>query len=152
MEKVAVLPVPDCACAMVSWSARMGMMPRCWMADGFSNPYAYTPRSSSSFSCMSSNDDTTSSQLLSMRIPSLVTSLFTSRSGSFDSLEAEEEVGAGEAAAAAVGLSEAAVGEEAEAAGAGEEEAGAAVRLDTGLLAITRERDGMETVIELAKR
>ncbi|MPD06850.1 hypothetical protein E2C01_102681 [Portunus trituberculatus] len=38
MEKVAVLPVPDCACAMTSRPFTMGLMARCWMADGFSNP------------------------------------------------------------------------------------------------------------------
>ena len=111
-------------------------MPRCWMADGFSKPYAYTPRSSSSFRPMSSKEVTTSSQLLSMRMPSLVTSDLTSRRGSLDSLEEGEEE-------EAAGLSAAGAGEEAE--GAGVEDAGAAVRLDTGLLAITKEREAGET-------
>jgi len=39
MVKVAVLPVPDWACAMVSRIIRSGLMARCWMADGFSKPY-----------------------------------------------------------------------------------------------------------------
>jgi hypothetical protein len=38
MEKVAVLPVPDCACAIVSWPFRTGRMPICCIADGFSKP------------------------------------------------------------------------------------------------------------------
>lgn len=57
MEKVAVLPVPDCACAMTSWPwirqrlafdiggaqeanspLMTGMMARCWMAEGRSKP------------------------------------------------------------------------------------------------------------------
>ena len=36
MEKVAVLPVPDCACAITSRPLMMGTMALCWMADGFS--------------------------------------------------------------------------------------------------------------------
>jgi hypothetical protein len=38
IEKVAVLPVPDCACAIVSFRSTSGRMARCWMADGFSKP------------------------------------------------------------------------------------------------------------------
>ena len=38
MEKVAVFPVPDCAWAMTSRPLMMGLMARCWMAEGFSNP------------------------------------------------------------------------------------------------------------------
>jgi len=61
MEKVAVLPVPDCACAITSRPINMGLIAwgekkkdsgdsrdqqdtgptRCWIADGFSNPYLY---------------------------------------------------------------------------------------------------------------
>mmetsp|Transcript_27549 Transcript_27549/g.110355 ORF Transcript_27549/g.110355 Transcript_27549/m.110355 type:complete len:315 (+) Transcript_27549:1419-2363(+) len=40
IENVAVLPVPDWACAMTSRPMSMGLMARCWMADGFSKPYA----------------------------------------------------------------------------------------------------------------
>ena len=39
MVKVAVLPVPDCACAMVSRIIISGLIARCWIADGFSKPY-----------------------------------------------------------------------------------------------------------------
>jgi len=39
MLKVAVLPVPDCACAIVSRIMISGLIARCWMADGFSKPY-----------------------------------------------------------------------------------------------------------------
>jgi hypothetical protein len=39
MVNVAVLPVPDCACAMVSRIIRRGLIARCWIADGFSKPY-----------------------------------------------------------------------------------------------------------------
>eukprot|EP00962_Isochrysis_galbana_P045953 scaffold18296_cov124-Isochrysis_galbana.AAC.3 len=35
---MVVLPVPDCAWAIVSRPFRIGMIARCWMADGFSNP------------------------------------------------------------------------------------------------------------------
>jgi hypothetical protein len=35
MAKVAVLPVPDWAWAMVSRLLMTGMMPFCWMMDGF---------------------------------------------------------------------------------------------------------------------
>jgi len=38
IEKVAVFPVPDCACAMTSRPFAMGLMDRCWIADGFSKP------------------------------------------------------------------------------------------------------------------
>jgi len=34
IEKVAVLPVPDWACAMTSWPFTTGTIARCWMADG----------------------------------------------------------------------------------------------------------------------
>jgi hypothetical protein len=37
-EKVPVLPVPDWACAMVSCPLMMGMIARCWIAEGFSKP------------------------------------------------------------------------------------------------------------------
>jgi hypothetical protein len=40
MAKVPVLPVPDCAWAMTSVPLMTGTMARCWMADGFSKPYA----------------------------------------------------------------------------------------------------------------
>jgi hypothetical protein len=50
-----VLPVPLCACAMTSRPERMGTTARCWMADGFSKPYAYKPRSKSSRMLMLSN-------------------------------------------------------------------------------------------------
>lgn len=33
-----VFPVPDCACAMTSRPAMIGLMARCWMAEGFSKP------------------------------------------------------------------------------------------------------------------
>ncbi len=36
MEKVAVLPVPDCACAITSRPWIIGKSARCWIADGFS--------------------------------------------------------------------------------------------------------------------
>lgn len=36
IEKVAVLPVPDWAWAMTSRPRMMGMIARCWIADGFS--------------------------------------------------------------------------------------------------------------------
>jgi hypothetical protein len=39
MVKVAVLPVPDWACAMVSRIIMRGLIARCWIADGFSKPY-----------------------------------------------------------------------------------------------------------------
>ena len=39
-QNVAVLPVPDWACWMTSIPLAMGTMPRCWIAEGFSNPYA----------------------------------------------------------------------------------------------------------------
>ena len=38
MEKVAVLPVPDCAWAITSLPLMIGLMARCWMAEGFSKP------------------------------------------------------------------------------------------------------------------
>jgi len=34
MEKVAVLPVPDWACAMTSCPLTTGTMARCWIAEG----------------------------------------------------------------------------------------------------------------------
>jgi hypothetical protein len=40
MEKVAVLPVPDCAWAMVSRPLQICTMARDWTADGDSYPYA----------------------------------------------------------------------------------------------------------------
>ena len=132
MEKVAVLPVPDCACAMVSWSASMGMIPRCWMALGFSKPYAYMPRSRSSLRFMSSNDVTTSSQLDSMRIPSEVTSDLVSRGASLESPELLVEAAADEDLSAGGG--EAEVGA---AAGGGE----AAERLETGFVLAIMERE-----------
>jgi hypothetical protein len=36
MENVAVLPVPDCACATTSRPWVMGRIARCWIAEGFS--------------------------------------------------------------------------------------------------------------------
>lgn len=36
MENVAVLPVPDCACAITSRPWVMGKIARCWIAEGFS--------------------------------------------------------------------------------------------------------------------
>lgn len=36
IENVAVLPVPDCACAMTSRPFTIGRIARCWIADGFS--------------------------------------------------------------------------------------------------------------------
>ena len=39
MVNVAVLPVPDCACAIVSRFIISGLIARCWIADGFSKPY-----------------------------------------------------------------------------------------------------------------
>ena len=38
MENVAVLPVPDCACAMTSRLLTICEIARCWIADGFSKP------------------------------------------------------------------------------------------------------------------
>lgn len=38
IENVAVLPVPDWACAIVSILLMTGRIPRCWMIDGFSKP------------------------------------------------------------------------------------------------------------------
>ena len=38
MANVAVLPVPDCACAMTSRLLMICEIARCWIADGFSNP------------------------------------------------------------------------------------------------------------------
>jgi len=40
IEKVAVLPVPDWACAIVSLLLITGRIPLCWMMDGFSKPEA----------------------------------------------------------------------------------------------------------------
>jgi len=40
IEKVAVLPVPDCAWAIVSFLLTTGRIPFCWMMDGFSKPKA----------------------------------------------------------------------------------------------------------------
>jgi hypothetical protein len=34
MEKVAVLPVPDCACAITSCPLTTGTIARCWIAEG----------------------------------------------------------------------------------------------------------------------
>ena len=39
-QKMVVFPVPLCACAIVSRPLRIGMIARCWIADGFSKPYA----------------------------------------------------------------------------------------------------------------
>ena len=39
MVKVAVLPVPDCACAIVSRFIISGLIARCWIADGFSKRF-----------------------------------------------------------------------------------------------------------------
>jgi hypothetical protein len=36
MEKVAVLPVPDCAWAITSLPWVIGKIARCWIAEGFS--------------------------------------------------------------------------------------------------------------------
>lgn len=38
MEKVAVLPVPDWAWAIVSLPLVIGIIPHCWMGEGFSKP------------------------------------------------------------------------------------------------------------------
>lgn len=38
IEKVAVLPVPDCAWAITSRPLTIGMILLCWIADGFSKP------------------------------------------------------------------------------------------------------------------
>jgi hypothetical protein len=40
MEKVAVLPVPDWAWAIMSFPLMTGMIPFCWMIEGFSKPNA----------------------------------------------------------------------------------------------------------------
>jgi hypothetical protein len=58
------LHLPDCACAITSSPIRMGFTARCWMADGFSKPYAYIPLSSSSRSSIASKDSTVSSQFV----------------------------------------------------------------------------------------
>jgi hypothetical protein len=34
MEKVAVLPVPDCACAITSCPLTTGTIARCWISEG----------------------------------------------------------------------------------------------------------------------
>jgi hypothetical protein len=34
------LPVPDCACAITSRPSTIGFTARCWIAEGFSKPYA----------------------------------------------------------------------------------------------------------------
>ena len=36
MEKVAVFPVPDCACAITSCPLTTGMIACCWIAEGCS--------------------------------------------------------------------------------------------------------------------
>jgi hypothetical protein len=59
-EKTAVLPVPDWDWAMTSRPVMMGLMARCWMAEGRSKPYAYMPRSRSSLSPIASKDGSTS--------------------------------------------------------------------------------------------
>lgn len=41
MENVAVLPVPDWACAITSRPLITGTIARCWMAEGFSKPIRY---------------------------------------------------------------------------------------------------------------
>jgi len=40
IEKVAVLPVPDCAWAITSRRSVSGLIARCWIAEGRSKPYA----------------------------------------------------------------------------------------------------------------
>mmetsp|Transcript_7100 Transcript_7100/g.25286 ORF Transcript_7100/g.25286 Transcript_7100/m.25286 type:complete len:305 (+) Transcript_7100:624-1538(+) len=55
-----VLPVPDCACAIVSRPLSSGAMALPWMALGFSKPKAKMPRSTSSRNSRSSNDSTLS--------------------------------------------------------------------------------------------
>ena len=44
MENVAVLPVPDWACAMTSRPCVMGKIARCWIAEGFSKSKTYEQR------------------------------------------------------------------------------------------------------------
>lgn len=34
MENIVALPVPDCACAIISWLLRIGRKARYWMAKG----------------------------------------------------------------------------------------------------------------------
>jgi hypothetical protein len=41
IENVAVLPVPDCACAITSRPWVMGRIARCWMAEGFSKSVTF---------------------------------------------------------------------------------------------------------------
>jgi len=38
IESIAVLPVPDCDCAITSRPWDIGTIARCWIAEGFSNP------------------------------------------------------------------------------------------------------------------
>lgn len=38
MENVAVLPVPDWAWAITSLPLTIGLIDRCWIAEGFSKP------------------------------------------------------------------------------------------------------------------
>ena len=38
IEKVAVLPVPDCAWAITSLPLTIGLIDLCWIAEGFSKP------------------------------------------------------------------------------------------------------------------
>jgi hypothetical protein len=58
------LHLPDCACAITSSPIRIGFTARCWIADGFSKPYAYIPLRSSSRSSIASKDSTVSSQFV----------------------------------------------------------------------------------------
>ena len=51
-----VFPVPDCAWAITSLPCTMGAMALCWIAEGFSKPNWYTPRSRGSLSAMASKD------------------------------------------------------------------------------------------------
>mmetsp|Transcript_44215 Transcript_44215/g.70974 ORF Transcript_44215/g.70974 Transcript_44215/m.70974 type:complete len:203 (+) Transcript_44215:1042-1650(+) len=77
-EIIDVLPVPDCACAMTSRPEQMGMMARCWIAEGFSKPYEYSPRSRSSRIPMESNVLTTVTPLVVSKL------MFSSLSKSID--------------------------------------------------------------------
>ena len=50
MEKVAVLPVPDCACAITSCPLTTGTIARCWIAEGRSKLGVYSLSSPSMLS------------------------------------------------------------------------------------------------------
>lgn len=49
IANVAVFPVPDWACPIVSLNFSIGNIPFSWIADGFTYPIDYTPRNNSSF-------------------------------------------------------------------------------------------------------